>query len=357
MVRRNAAYFGFFSKKVDYKKCFQILGIDETSDQEQIRSAYLSLVKRYHPDSGTDEASAKKFQEIDCAFRNLMNKKSRDRMDAEEGVIIDHPDIKHTAPQHRQYLSYDGVGSGNHFQRQKQYYKVRAMKAAENVYDHRISKAVADEKSLFDKNKIYESWEKVPLNHKIKTKHGFDRLVEDLIQESISKGEFNNLKNSGKPLPSHQNRNPYVDFVTHKINEVLIENGFTPEYISLQKEIKEMASQLRQDLLTERKHFGPYPLSVEENIAWSEKVYQYKNITKEINKKIAKFNLVVPVINKQMLNVCLENEAQKVVVNGKSCEDILSFNNDSSKNSLATDKENSNTVNIFGIIYYFLKGK
>lgn len=50
-------------------------------------------------------------------------------------------------------------------------------------------------------------------------RHGFDRLVEDLIQESISKGEFYNLKNSGKPLPSHHNRNPYVDFVTHKINE------------------------------------------------------------------------------------------------------------------------------------------
>lgn len=36
----------------------------------------------------------------------------------------------------------------------------------------------------------------------------------------MSKGEFNNLKGCGKPLQSHQSRNPYVDFVTHKINEV-----------------------------------------------------------------------------------------------------------------------------------------
>lgn len=44
------------------------------------------------------------------------------------------------------------------------------MKAAENVYDHRVAKASADEKSILDKNRIYESWEKVPLKHKIKTK-------------------------------------------------------------------------------------------------------------------------------------------------------------------------------------------
>ena len=49
--------------------------------------------------------------------------------------------------------------------------------------------------------------------------HGIDRLVEDLIQESMSKGEFTNLKGSGKPL-EYQNHNPFVDIVTHKINQV-----------------------------------------------------------------------------------------------------------------------------------------
>lgn len=57
--------------------------------------------------------------------------------------------------------------------------------------------------------------------HDIKTKYGFDRLVEDLIQESMSKGEFENLSGKGKPLQD-QNRNPYVDFTTHKLNEVRI---------------------------------------------------------------------------------------------------------------------------------------
>ncbi|CAH1964969.1 unnamed protein product [Acanthoscelides obtectus] len=95
----NVASFGIFTKKADinYKDCYKILGIDETSDQEQIRRAYLSLVKRYHPDSGTDEACAEKFQQVDNAFKTLINKKSKERWDVEEGVIVnpeEHPDIK-----------------------------------------------------------------------------------------------------------------------------------------------------------------------------------------------------------------------------------------------------------------------
>ncbi|CAG9820428.1 unnamed protein product [Phaedon cochleariae] len=306
-LKGHVANFGIFTRKIDYKKCYQILGIQETSDQEQIRAAYLNLVKRFHPDSGTEEASDEKFKEIDKAFRILINKKSKERWDVEEGVIVDdHPDIKHTAPQHRQYLNYDGVGSGNPFQREKQYAQMRATQAAKNVYEHGIAKATAEEKTLINKEQIHETW--VPLDHKIKTKL------------------------------------------------VLIENGFTPEWITLQKEIREEAGHLRNDLLTERKHFGPYPLSVEENIVWSEKVYHYKNVVETINKKITKFNLLVPILNKQMLHVCLEKEAQKAMVNGKSTKDILDYGVHS--NNVGCDTgTNSVSVNLFSILDYFFKGK
>lgn len=78
--------------------------------------------------------------------------------------------------------------------------------------DHRIEKAVAAENTLMKKGQR-------GAKHDIKTKYGFDRLVEDLIQESMSKGEFENLSGKGKPLKD-QNNNPYVDFTTHKLNEV-----------------------------------------------------------------------------------------------------------------------------------------
>lgn len=78
--------------------------------------------------------------------------------------------------------------------------------------EHRIEKAIASDKTLMKKGQYGKK-------HDIKTKYGFDRLVEDLIQESMSKGEFENLSGKGKPL-KNQNNNPYVDFTTHKLNEV-----------------------------------------------------------------------------------------------------------------------------------------
>ncbi|KAJ8959039.1 hypothetical protein NQ318_022294 [Aromia moschata] len=362
-LKNNVARFAIFNKKIDYKKCYKILEIEESSDQEQIRAAYLTMVKRYHPDSGTEEANAEKFQEVDKAFKILIKKKSQERWDVEEakkGLISSYFSPKcnsaYSSPTQavpelrghrvRQSLSEtEAVHQGASHESGGE--RVRA----------RVSKAQADEHSVLNKNRIYETWEKVPLKHKIKTKHGFDRLVEDLIQESMSKGEFNNLKGCGKPLPSYQNKNPYVDFVTHKINEVLIDNGFAPEWITLQKEIRKEANQLRDDLVMERQYFGPYPLSVEENIDWSERVYQYTKVVDAINRKITKFNLVVPVLNKQMLHISLQNEAQKAMVNGKSCEDF-SFGDVRRKDKYKQeDNSADSSVNLFGIIDYLFKGK
>lgn len=132
---------------------------------------------------------------------------------------------------------------------------------------------------------------------------------------------------------------------------MLIDNGFSPEWISLQKEIREESTELRKGLLMERKYFGPYPLSVEENIGWSEKVYKYRELVKKINNKITKFNLVVPILNKQMLYISLENEAQKAIVQGKSSSDVLQYN---IKTNKVVDSS-SESENIFSMIHNFFK--
>lgn len=60
--------------------------------------------------------------------------------------------IQYIAPQHRQYLSYEGIGHGTPFDREKQYKKYQVKKAVEHVYNHRISKiSNADEHSLIFK--------------------------------------------------------------------------------------------------------------------------------------------------------------------------------------------------------------
>lgn len=82
-----------------------------------------------------------------------------------------------------------------------------------------------------------------------------DRLVEDLIQESMARGDFENLSGAGKPL-KRQNYNPHVDFVTHKMNEIMIENGFTPEWITVRREIDEDSLAMREDIAKACCHHG-----------------------------------------------------------------------------------------------------
>lgn len=120
--------------------------------------------------------------------------------------------FKHTAPQHRHYLTFD-VGIGTPSKRQRLHTIQRAQKAVDNVMEHRLKKLQAEERNTLigmDKQRAKD----------IKTRYGMDRLVEDLIQEAMNKGEFSDLPGMGKPLKSTNANNPYVDFVTHKLNQV-----------------------------------------------------------------------------------------------------------------------------------------
>ena len=57
---------------------YQVLGIGENATQEQIRAAYLSLVKRYHPDKYHDgslkELAGEKIKQVNEAYELLKKK-------------------------------------------------------------------------------------------------------------------------------------------------------------------------------------------------------------------------------------------------------------------------------------------
>ncbi|XP_058449642.1 dnaJ homolog subfamily C member 28 [Malaya genurostris] len=302
----------FTSRGELYNKCYLVLGVTEQSDQNTVRQAYIALVKKVHPDSGHPEADAQKFQEVDAAFRILQQKFAKSR----RGIVEDMQDkvkvfdIRHTAPQHRQYLSFDGIGIGTPSQRQKQYQTVRAQRAQERVLEHRMSKAQASEMALMKKGEYFKK-------HEIKTKYGFDRVVEDLIQEAMSRGDFSNLSGFGKPLPDHQSQNPYVDFTTAKINNIMLDNGFTPEWITLQKEIREDTTELNISLLKERGMLGEFPLNQQDELRWDKVLETHETMVDRINKRIDKFNLIVPVLNKQMIRVDLLKLSRKILETGK----------------------------------------
>ncbi len=70
---------------------------------------------------------------------------------------------------------------------------------------------------------------------KHKSSGAIERVVEDLISESMARGEFENLPGKGQPLPDRTKYNPFSDFTSHKMNEILAEGGFAPEWIMLKK--------------------------------------------------------------------------------------------------------------------------
>ncbi|CRK93470.1 CLUMA_CG007006, isoform A [Clunio marinus] len=292
-----------------YRRCYEILGIPDSSDQNTVRRAYIEIVKKVHPDSGHPEASAEKFQEVDECFKLLMEKYAKNRrnieLDPDDDVKVF--DIRHTAPQHRQFLTYGGFGIGTPFQREKQYQQRRAMKAQENVLEHRLQKSIASEGALIKKGGG-DHFKK----HAIKTKYGFDRVVEDLIQEAMNKGDFNNLSGAGKPLKDLQSQNPYVDFTTHKMNKILIDNGFTPAWILLHKEIRVDIDELKECLKKERSKFHN-PLELHETFFWDKTLKKAQENVTKINKKIDNFNLIVPTMSKQMTHIQLNSIAEKIL--------------------------------------------
>ncbi|XP_034100834.1 dnaJ homolog subfamily C member 28-like [Drosophila albomicans] len=294
-----------------YQQCYRILGVHESADQNTVRQAYLDLVKRVHPDADSDEASSERFQQVDEAFRVLQEKFAKGRRNISEND--DEPlefDIKHTAPQHRQYLSNDGIGIGTPFQRQKQYQQVRAMKAQERVLEHRIEKAAAGESDLMQKKPGGGSYYG---KHAIKTKYGIERVVEDLIQEAMSKGDFNNLNGAGKPLSTAQMQNPYLDFTTHKLNKIMLDNGFTPEWIMMSRDIREAVQELKQQIRKERSFYGDWPLTnSDQQAAWQSFTQLHEEQVRELNKLIDKYNLIVPILENQFFRQHLDKLAESI---------------------------------------------
>ncbi|XP_050675877.1 dnaJ homolog subfamily C member 28 [Leptidea sinapis] len=293
------------SSKKQIEESYKVLNISPDSNQDVIRQAFIELAKKYHPDSQSPDADIDKFVAVEDAFRLLSKHKSVSSKNEEVEKIIF--DIKHTAPQHRQYLSFEGVGHGTPFQREKQWHQVRAQKAANNVLEHRISKAITSENTLIKKESLKK--------HDIKTKYGLERLVEDLIQESMSKGEFENLSGKGKPLKD-QNTNPYVDFTTHKLNEVLINNGFTPEWITMSKEIEHDIELLKEEISKDRMVLGSYPLNDTDQVKWNKIYKSNKDLAKSINTKINTYNLIVPLLNKQKFHVEFDEMCEDILKNG-----------------------------------------
>lgn len=119
----------------------------------------------------------------------------------------------------------------------------------------------------------------------------------------------------------------------------------------MQKDIREEVKNLRDCLASDRKSYGPFPLQNNEEQDWKLTVDKYKETVGRINKNIDTFNLVVPILDRQMIQINLEKEAEKVLIHGSYCKDP------NARNVHNEAPGETRSGNVFDFIDYLFKNK
>ncbi|KAM5333153.1 dnaJ homolog subfamily C member 28 [Glossophaga mutica] len=314
--------------KKKMREYYRLLNLDEGCSAGDVRESFRKLAKQYHPDSGSSTADSATFIKIEEAYRKVLShvmEQTRARQNKAEEADDEEGTFKYKTPQHRHYLSFEGVGFGSPSQREKQYRQFRADRATEQVMEYQKQKLhsqyFADSLTVKDVRQSREQ----------KITQAIERLVEDLIQESMAKGDFDNLSGKGKPLKKFSGCS-YIDPMTHNLNRILIDNGYQPEWILMQKEIKDTIDQLREAILASRKKLGS-PMTATERERWNQVCEQFEENIRKLNKRINDFNLIVPLLTRQKVHY----DAQKEIARAQDVYEALM------KTEAVTDKNPSSS--------------
>lgn len=87
---------------------YDILGVKKTASQEEIKTAYKSLIKKYHPDlyQGDKTFAEKKSKEINIAYDVLSNPEKRSEYDLEITPQYESPTYDYTPPKYSNPSAY-----------------------------------------------------------------------------------------------------------------------------------------------------------------------------------------------------------------------------------------------------------
>lgn len=299
---RNRMMSTLKSKK-KIKEYYRLLNLQEGCSADDVRESFHKLAKQYHPDGGSDTADSATFIKIEEAYRKVLShvtEQTKVRKNKAVEAEEEEEKFRYQTPQHRHYLSFEGVGLGTPSQREKQYRQFRADRATEQVMEYQRQKL---QNQYFAHSLTVKD---VRQSKQQKITQAIERLVEDLIQESMAKGDFDNLSGKGKPLKKFSGCS-YIDPMTHNLNRILIDNGYQPEWILMQKEIKDTIDELRNAILVSRKKLGN-PMTVMEQQRWDQVCKEFEDNIRKLNKRINDFNLIVPLLTRQKVHFNAQKE-------------------------------------------------
>lgn len=95
---------------------YEVLGVERTCNNEEIKSAYLKLAKQYHPDVNNDPGAEDKFKSITLAYEALSNQKNRDLYDA---YMNNDPYSQEWKFKEEHYRDYEKEDSAKRFYRER----------------------------------------------------------------------------------------------------------------------------------------------------------------------------------------------------------------------------------------------
>lgn len=131
-------------------------------------------------------------------------------------------------------------------------------------------------------------------------------LVEQRIQEAMANGAFDHLPGKGKPLKL--NRNPYLEPGLELAFGLLKNNGFAPEWIERDKEIRRDLGAARSRLRIAWQHRN----GSAGEAGWQTALTRFEAQLPRINRKIVDFNLVVPIVSCQRPRLRLADELRRL---------------------------------------------
>ena len=78
----NRRFFHTCNSLLAIKDYYKTLGVSKNADKNAIKSAYIQLAKKYHPDKNRgDKNAAEKFKEVNEAYEILKDQKKRQDYD------------------------------------------------------------------------------------------------------------------------------------------------------------------------------------------------------------------------------------------------------------------------------------
>ena len=144
-------------------------------------------------------------------------------------------------------------------------------------------------------------------------------IVERQITEAQERGEFDDLPGKGKPLALTEN--PFADSEWRVAYKILQDNGFTLDWIELDREIRAELKACREQLFQSKRWYERSTAQLgrqeshwteEEKIrvqcTWEHTLETFADQVAQINEKIELLNLKVPLVYLQRPRVSVDEE-------------------------------------------------